>query len=469
MSSRESRIKELLLLSGIVICGFFLLLVTALGQTETPPASSSNSGGNNQSTPASPTITSGSQLGDIFFRSRNSFIFSLNADESYQDNANYNSNSAKSADYTTRLSGRVAYQYDKGRTRSGLDFTFGRLLYYRNDRYDQYIADGGFDLSYQASPRWTINIGDRAGLSPQNGSFLRRDSVLIPLPPTDMPNNTVLLPINKTYFNTVSFSSSYMMSRRSSLDFSTYNTIFRYDQVDLKDQISYGASAGYSYRLSERNTLELNYAFGYFDSTGGTAPASNNGTTSANLVRSHLVYMGISRKFSPSLSGSLSGGALYLVTDSTDLATGERYRPGLKPVLFGNIIYSPTFDPRTFFSMQANQTVSNGAGLGTVAMVQSASLSIGRRFTKNITGSATSGFSRNEFLSDLDNSGRANTVNGFFAGARLTMNITERFNFYADYQHFQQLSTGIASYAIPGQMIGNTVTIGLGYSFPWFF
>ncbi len=469
MSQIRNRFRSLLfpLVTVLPVVSFFSLNFLS-GQTQSSSSSTPASDGNNQTPVISTTLSSPSQLGDIFFKSRNSFIFSLNASESYQDNAYYASSADKVADYATQLSGRMAYQYNKGRTKSGLDFTFGRILYNRNDHYDQYIADGGFDLSYLASPRWTISLGDRAGLSPQNGNFLRRDSVLNPLLPTDMPNNTVLLPLNKSIFNTVFFSFSYLMSRRSSLVFSASNTIYRYDQTNLRDQISYSASAGYSYRLSERNTFNFNYAFGYFDATGSTVSTSNGVVTPANLVRSHLAYLGFSRKFSPSLTGSIKGGAIALVTDSLNLSSGLRYKPGLKPVVMGDIEYSPTFDPRTFFSMQASQAVSSGAGLGTVSQIQSASISIGRRFTKKITGSTSGGYSRNQYLSDLDSSGRSNTLNGFFANAQLAVNITERLNLYVNYQRFQQLSTGFSS-VIPDRMNGNRVTVGIGYSFPWFF
>jgi hypothetical protein len=212
----------------------------------------------------------------------------------------------------------------------------------------------------------------------------------------------------------------------------------------------------------------LNYLFNYFYSTGAQSISNGSNVTHANLVRSHVTTIGISRKFSRSLSGTISSGAMYLVGDSMYSGTGVRYQPGIKPVVIGNIIYSPSFDPRTYFSMQASQSLSNGAGLGATALVLSGSVSIGRRFTKYITGSAIGSYARNQYLSDLDSANRTTVTNGFYAIAKLAINFTEKLNFFADYQHFQQLSTGFAG-VIPGQMTGNIFTIGLGYSFPWFF
>jgi hypothetical protein len=468
MNTRVRRIKALLLLHGFVVCACFLATETIWGQTQTLPTSTSTSTGNNQSPPASPTITSGSQLGDIFFRSRNSLIFSLNADETYQDNAYYTGLGDQIADYSTRLTGRMAYQREQGRTTTGLDFSFGRLIYNRSDRFDQYIADGGLDLTYRATPRWTITLGDRVGYYPQAGNFLRSNSILNPLPPQQAPNNSILLPLNQSIMNTVHFSSNYLMSRRSGLTFSASNSINIYDQADLRDQNSSNASIGYSYQLSRRNSLQVVYQFGYYYSANSTVPSTGGLITSANLVRSHMAYMGITRQFSPSLMGSMSGGVISMISDSIDLATGNRYRPSPRPIVLGNITYSPTFDPRAFLSLQAGQNVANGSGLGSFSLIQSATASLGRRFTRKITGSIEGGYSRNQFLSDIGTSGQPSTTNGFYGGARLSIYLTERLNLFANYQRFQQTSTGFST-VIPGQMNGNIATVGIGYSFPWFY
>jgi hypothetical protein len=468
MITRVCRMKALFLLCGIGVCACFLATETIWGQTQTPPTLTSTSAGNNQSIPASPTINSGSQLGDIFFRSRNSFIFSLNADESYQDNAYYLGNGNQVPDYTTRLTGRIAYRREQGRTTTGLDFSFGRLLYLHGNQYDQNIADGGVNISYRATPRWTITIGDRVGYLPQSGNFQRHDSILNPVPPLDAPNNSILLPLNQSILNTVHFSSTYLMSRRSGLTFSAANSINLYSQDNLRDQNSTFASMGYSYQLSQRNSIELVYQFGYFNSANNTTPSTGGQITQANLVRSHVAYLGISRQFSPSLTGSIGGGAVTMFSDSIDLTTGNRYRPNPKPIMIGNITYSPTFDPRTFLSLQAGQRISNGAGVGSISLIQTVSASLGRRFTRKITGSIDGGYSRNQFLSDFDTLGHSNTADGFNGGARLSINFLERLNFYADYRRFQQTSTGFNT-VIPGQMDGNIVTVGIGYSFPWFY
>jgi hypothetical protein len=468
MSIRESRIKAMRFLSGVAVCCFFLAPGSIKGQTQTTPPSTSSPGGTTQTPPVSPTITSGSQLGDIFFQSRNSFIFSLNAAESYQDNAFYSGSQSQVPDYTTRATGRIAYHREQGRTTTGLDFTFGRLFYRRADSNSQYIADGGFDLSYRATPRWTIRLGDRTGLMPQNGNFLRRDSILDPLPPSQGPNNTVLLPLNQSLFNTIFFSSSYMVSRRSGISFSVNNTITRYDQTNLQNEVSYGASFGYNYRLSEKNTLDLTYGFNYFDSTGTQNSVGEGTISSANLVRNHMATIRISRRFTPSLSGSIGGGVLAMLTNSYNITNGQPYNPGARPIVTGNITFSPTFDPRTFFSMQAGQGTTNGAGLGAVSLVQSASLSIGRRMTKIITGSAEGGYARNQYLADIASNGNPTTLNGFFAQGSLSVHFTQRFDLSANYRRFQQLSTGFNN-SIPGQMNGNIFTVSISYSFPWFY
>ncbi len=413
--------------------------------------------------------SSATALGDIFFKSRNSLIFGFNAAETNQDNALFGD--SNHFDTSTILASRVAYQRQYERTTLALDYTLGGRIYNHYSEYNQLAHDGGFDVHYRFTPRLSLSLGDRISISPQGGRLFQKDYVLDPLGSGFLPNTSLLLRLNKSTLNTAYAQLAYELSRKSHISFAANNSIYRFDQGNLRDENRYGASISYSYRLAARTTLNAGYNFDYFDVSGSEAGANaTSPITPSNIVRNHYSYAGLTQQLTPAISVFANVGPSVTIGDSVNLVTGYRLRPGVHPSINAGIVLSQALalDPRTFVSFNVGQNLSDGLGLGAVSQVQTVGASIGRRFTKRATGAVTVSYARNQFLTDFDQSGNEITTNGIIIAPSFRVNVTEQFNFHASYFRYRQLSTGFLD-AIPDSMLGNIFLIGISYNIPVFF
>jgi hypothetical protein len=414
-------------------------------------------------------VTSATALGDIYFKSRNSLIFGLSAAETNETNALFAD--SNHFDLSTVLASRFAYQRQYQRTTISLDYTLGGRLYNHYSEYNQLTHNGGFDVHYSFTPRLLFSIGDRISVNPQAGRLFQRDYVLDPLGSGMLPNTSILLRLNKSTLNTAYAGLAYDLSRKSKISFGANNSIYRFHQGNLRDENRYGAAFSYSYQVAAKTTLNIGYNFDYFD-VSSSAGGSDSGSpiTSSGIVRHHFPYLGITQQLTPAVSVFLSAGPSILIGDSVNLVSGYRLRPGVRPGINAGIVLSRALalDPRTFVSFNVSQNLSDGLGLGAVAQFQMASASVGRRFTKKATGAVTVGYSRNQFLTDFDQSGNPITTNGIVISPTFRISVTEEFNFHGYYSRYRQLSTGFLD-AIPGYMQGNTFAVGFSYNIPKFF
>jgi hypothetical protein len=466
--------KRVLMLGFLAVCASFThsLAQAPANQTKDVPKEKDVPEGRE---PSESRIPSATALGDIFFKSRNSFIFSLGVQESATDNLYFSpagslvdvpSVSGRYIPFTT-LSGRMAYQRQLQRTTFGLDYGVSGILFRSKDSGDFLSQDGGIDLSYRLSPRAAFSIGDRVLVSPAPGRFYRRDLVLDPLAQEILPNKTLFIGLNRTITNAAFTSLSYEISRRSQVTLGANGTISRFQQPEFSSMNQSGGHLGYSYKVAERTTVGLGYRFSYYDFTPGTGAAS---TAYSGIARNHLAYVELTQALTSSVSAFIQAGPNYIVGNALGSFGAVVGRPGVRASFNGGLTFSEaiSLDPRTFFSVNAGQSISDGYGLGGITQTQSAGLSVGRRLTKTLTGSISSQYSRNRFLLNLDANGRPVTTNGISAGANLNLTVAEKMNLFANYIYFKQLSNGFLT-LIPDLADGNTFTIGLSYSFPVFF
>ncbi|MCI0621742.1 MAG: hypothetical protein L0387_08740 [Acidobacteria bacterium] len=467
----QNRLQILVLMS---LLSTLLLSESTFAQAEKPSSAPGNTATAKVDDRRLPSATA---LGDIFFRSRNSLIFSLGVQESATDNLYFSPaasltgvpDSGRSGyiPFTT-LSGRMAYQRQLQRTTFGLDYGVSGILFRSRDSGDFVSHDGGIDLSYRVTPRATFSIGDRISVSPAPGRFYRHDLVLNAVSPQVVPNSTLFIGLNRTITNTAFTSFSYEVSRRSQITLGANGAITRFQQRDLSEMNQSGGQLAYSYQVAERTAVSLGYQFSYYDFS---PPRTQNVSVAySGIARSHLAYVGITHQLTPSIGAFIQAGPSYIVGNSLGFFGGPGRRPGIRTSVNGGLTFGEaiSLDPRTFFSIHAGQNISDGYGLGGITQTQSAGVSLGRRLTKVLTGSVHGSYSRNQFLLNLDANGKPVTTNGISSGVNLSLNATERFNIFANYVYFRQLSSGFST-LIPDRADGNTFTVGLNYSFPVFF
>ena len=98
-----------------------------------------------------------------------------------------------------------------------------------------------------------------------SGASTREISSWSQHPCNTLPNSSLVLPLNKSIINTTYATISYKWSPRSQLSLGGDYSLGRYDLASLQAQTRYGVNVSYSYRLAERTTLNLSYAYSNFD------------------------------------------------------------------------------------------------------------------------------------------------------------------------------------------------------------
>jgi hypothetical protein len=459
------------LLTGLLAT--FVCLDATLAQSDKPSPASGEAKASKGDDRKLPSATA---LGDVFFQSSNSLIFSFGVQQSATDNLYFSpAGSMGGADGSqnghvpfTTLSGRVAYQRQLQRTTFGLDYGASGLLFRTRDSGDFISQDGGIHLDYRITPRATFSVGDRVSVSPAPGRFFRRDSVLPAVSSQILPNSTLFVGLNRTITNTAFTNFSYALSRRAQLTLGANGTITRFQQKDLSEMNQSGGQLGYSYQVAERTTINIGYDFTYYDFSPPRSQAAAG--TYSGIARSHLGFIGMTQQLTPAIGLFVQAGPNYIAGNTVGPFGGPGRRPGLRASVNGGLTFGEaiSLDPRTFFSIHVGQNISDGYGLGGITQTQSAGVSLGRRMTKKLTGSVQATYSRNQFLLTLDQDSSPLTTNGISTGVNLSLNATERLNLSANYLYFKQLSNGFLT-LIPGRADGNTFTVGLNYSFPVLF
>ena len=420
-------------------------------------------------------------LGSIFFKSRNSLVFSMNATESVTDNlylsqvsvlqfARPDSPSGKYIPFTN-LSGRITYQRQYARTVFGLDYALGGLIFTQKQTDGLLVHDGGIYVNYRATPRLSFNVASRAYVSPAPGRFFRSDSVLPDPGLGAIPNSTLFLGYGRSISGFSNAGFSYEINRRSTFSTSANYALTRFRQKGAYPMDQFGSAGQYAYRLSERNTVNLGYAFNYYDFGSRQGVTSGLFDAGHNIFRNHFAYIGFGSQLTPSVHFSINAGPNYIIGHPVFFfGGGLGQRPGLRLGVNGTVTFSQSMalDPRTFFSINTGQNISDGAGVGYLTQTQNASASLGRLLTRRLLASVGGGYSRNKLLMNLDTSGRPLTTNGISAQSLLRLNVSQRFQVFGSYIYFRQLS-GDFNALVPSNAHGSTFTLGIGYALPIFY
>src|SRR5439155_2273921 len=160
---------------------------------------------------------------------------------------------------------------------------------------------------------------------------------------------------------------SYEISRRGTFSTSANNTLTRFRQRGAYPMNQSGGAGQYAYRLSERNIVNLGYMFNYYDFGGRQGITNGPFDTGHNIFRNHFAYLGFGRQLTRSVHFSINAGPNYIVGNPVYLSGGGLLgqRPGLRLGLNGSITFSQSMalDPRTFFSINTGQSISDGAGV----------------------------------------------------------------------------------------------------------
>src|SRR5262245_5686313 len=189
-------------LSALMLLFAVLLAAGSARAQEAKAAGKKDSAAQETIASADTRVTSATALGDIFFKSRDSFVFSVGIDESAQDNLFFSGEAAKHFDTVSNISSRIAYQRQYQRSTIACDYALGSRIYHQYESNNQLTHDGGVDLQYRLTPRSSFSIGDRISVAPESSRLFGTDLVLKPLQNEIAPNTSLFLRLNKTIINT---------------------------------------------------------------------------------------------------------------------------------------------------------------------------------------------------------------------------------------------------------------------------
>ena len=473
----------LLVVLALATMGFvFEMPVSAQSQ----PAAQNTTGAQGQlpstsTTADEPRIPSANALGSIFFESRNSLIFSLGAAQSLTNNLYFSGLSygqfGNGSGYTgkyfpiTSLTGRVAYQRESQKTSLGIDYGVGYGIITQAGPNNFLSQGGGINITQRVTPRFNFNIGSSAYVSPFTNRSYTPVGILPPNIPNIVPNNSLIMGFGRAIGSTTAGGFSYEISRRSSFNTNIYFTLTRYQQVGSYSMNQPGVNAQYSYRLKERTSMQLGYLFSYYSFDNREKLSGGTFSQGSSIYRNHFPYIGFTQQITPAISGSIQVGPNFTIGNPIYyVGGGTGVRPGPFLGVNGTLTFSEavSHDPRTFYSINVGQWMSDGSGLGYVTVTRNAGGSVGHLFTKKLLGSINGNYTRSDFPMNLDTTGQPLTTSGISAGAFLRLNTSQRFQVYANYLYYRQLSYGFSGF-IPGNGFGNTFTIGINYLHPIFF
>lgn len=477
--------KKFILLIVLVLTTMgFIFVMPAYSQSQPQAQNTTGMQGQQPSTSTTadePRIPSANALGSIFFESRNSLIFSLGAAETLTNNLYYSGLSylqyGNGSGYTgnyfpiTSLTGRVAYQRESQKTTLQIDYGLGYGIITQGGTDNFLSQDGGIYVSHRVTPRFNFNIGSGAYVSPFTNRSYAPVGILPPNIPNIIPNNSLIMGYGRAIGSTTRGGFSYELSRRSSFNTNIYYTLTRYQQVGSYSMNQPGVNAEYDYRLKERTSMQLGYLFSYYSFDNRQRLSSGTFTQGSSIYRNHFPYIGLTHQITSGISGSIQVGPNFSIGNPIYyVGGGTGVRPGPYLGVNGTLTFSEAIshDPRTFYTINVGQLVSDGSGLGYVTVTRNAGGSVGHLFTRKLLGSISGSYTHSQFPMNLDPNGQPLTTSGASAGALLRLNTSQRFQIFANYLYFHQLSYGFSGY-IPGSGSGNTFTIGINYLHPIFF
>jgi hypothetical protein len=276
-----------------------------------------------------------------------------------------------------------------------------------------YLHQLGLEQTF-AWARWKLSLIDQFSYLPQAqfgfgaATFLANPGIGGPLGPSlpslqinYQPSQTIISSIGSRYSNSITPQLVYAISRRGSVTFSGSYGILRFVQagnIDTNDSIF---STGYSYAVSQRDTLGLLYRFTGYRYIGNP-----------QAINDHVAQLAYGRKITGKLALQLFGGPEITifrvpVSSSTRKISGSGG---------ANLTYALA---RTNLSLSYNHYVSGGSGVLPGSNTDQIQSQITRQISRVWRGSVSFGFVRNTSLGLSSPSQVSQTYDVWFVGGGL--------------------------------------------------
>ncbi|OLC13957.1 MAG: hypothetical protein AUH29_11315 [Candidatus Rokubacteria bacterium 13_1_40CM_69_27] len=375
--------------------------------------------------PADPQPLEGPRLAPLVLRP------TLTLEEEYNDNVLLNNND-KRWDFITRFTPGLALEVEQPVYRLSAAYSFSAEIFAREPGlthvFDQhrFILDG----LYRVSPPLTLNLSDTFSLT-TNTNLLAAEGVATGR--------------SRGYSNALSGGAAWQFDPRTTLRGGASWTVLRFERRELRGSDVYRANVDVDRALTRRLNVTLGYEFGFLD-----VEREENLTT-------HTPRLGLTYRFTETLTGSVVGGPTFEVSDRDNRVT-----PTVSASLRQRLKWG-------FLSADYSRTLGTAAGLGGPTINQSVGASAQlATLTKGLTVEFGPRYSIVESQDDR-NPDRID-VKSLSLPLSATYRFTRWLALVASYQFFHQRSdsriTDVAGASLANDVDQNRISIGLQFGYP---
>jgi hypothetical protein len=408
----------------------------------------SGSSGAGMLTPA-PVSGEGYSMGFTSETRANYLRGALTFSSAYDTEATIGTNGRAVSDASYSVWPTVSLDQTRSRFHWVFNYSPGFTFYQKTSALNQANQNLGINLSYRLSPHVTLNLRD---------SFLKTSNVLNQ-PNQDfaqpvsgsvfVPNESVIAPLADVLSNTANASLTYQFSPNGMVGASgTFSNLHYSNQAQvpgLGDSTSRAGSAFFNRRLSKMHYIGATYQYQNFLAY----PTIGQSETTA-----HSVFLFYTLYLKPTVSISLFGGPQYSQTQQFGLPTMTGWSPagGASMGWQGRL---------TSFALSASRAVNDSGGLSGAVEAVSATASLRRQISRNLSASVGGCYADNNMLDPLatfNTSGH--TVSG---SASVQRQVGEHFNVQLQYMHLHQSYSDVAVLsAVPNR---DRVAVNISYQF----
>lgn len=309
-----------------------------------------------------------------------------------------------------------------------LDYHFTATIYAREERFNRAFDRQNFalDASYRVDPRLTLTLADAFSFS--------TDTNLIAA-------EGVATGRDRSWSNTVTPGAIWRYDRLTRLRAAGSYTLQRFERADLQESDVYRIEAAVDRDLTPRLQGTLAYQFGYFD------------IEEEERTTTHTPRVGVTYRFTPTLTGTIGGGPTFVVQNS-----GTRITPAATASLTRRFSWGSA-------TAQYDRVVGTAGGLGGTTDNQAISALI--QVTTLRKGLVVEVAPR---YSTIDSGDDSIDVDGFTLGLRASYRLAAWITATAGYTFFhQRVDTtllGRTGLPLAHDVDQNTVFVGVQFGYP---
>jgi hypothetical protein len=321
--------------------------------------------------------------------------------------------------YSVRPS--IAIDESGARLHWNLFYSPGFTFYQRNTAFNQSDHDLAADLRYRLSPHVTLALRNSLTKSSAFSYHFDPNPTGTETGILQSPNRSVISPIADTIANNADGQITYQFSANGMIGASGTETELRYLHQShvpgLFNSSTRGAMAFYTHRLSGKHYIGVTYQFQQLLSYP-------NGTE----TQAHSAFLFYTLYVNPTLSLALFGGPQHFEMSRLGITTEPAWSPA-----GGATLGWQRF--RTSGNLSFAHRISDGGGLESAVVSDSADLSIRQQLTKNLTVGLVGGYTNNSLVDPMSPGNRGHTVSGSLSFERT---IGEHFSVQLGYTRAHQ-------------------------------